>query len=176
QDGLGLDLPGLSAVVVGAGGAARAVVAALGRHRAGRVVVAARRRAPADAVAALAHGHGRAVPMGSKAAGTAVASADLVVNATPVGMAADELPAHLIGELHSGQAAMDLVYSPPETPFLRAARGAGARTTGGLGMLVHQAGLAFTLFTGQPAPLEAMSAAAVAELSRRHAGGFTDLA
>ena len=62
------------------------------------------------------------------------------------------------------------------TPLLRAGKAVGARTTGGLGMLVHQAGLAFTLFTGQPAPLEAMSAAAVGEISRRHAGGFTDLA
>src|SRR5207248_8452611 len=92
QDGLGLELSGLSAVVIGAGGAARAVVAALARHGATRVVVAARRRAPGQAVAALALARGRAIPIGSKASAAAVASADLVVNATPVGMEEDHLP------------------------------------------------------------------------------------
>ena len=123
----------------------------------------------------MAGGHGRPVPLHSKAAGAALSRVDLVVNATPVGMTEDELPAQLVGELRSDHAVMDLVYSPPETPFLRSARAAGARAIGGLGMLVHQAGLAFTLFTGQPAPLEAMSAAAIAAVSRQHAGRFADL-
>jgi shikimate dehydrogenase len=60
---------------------------------------------------------------------------------------------------------MDLVYAPPDTPLIAAARAVGARATSGIGMLVQQAGLAFTLFTGQPAPLDAMSAAAVARLA-----------
>jgi shikimate dehydrogenase len=54
----------------------------------------------------------------------------------------------------------DLVYHPLETPLLRAAAGRGAATVGGLGMLVHQAALAFERWTGLPAPLDAMRAAA----------------
>jgi shikimate dehydrogenase len=55
--------------------------------------------------------------------------------------------------------AIDLVYAPPETPFLRAARARGMRCTNGLGMLVRQGALAFELWLGQPAPLGPMLAA-----------------
>jgi shikimate dehydrogenase len=57
---------------------------------------------------------------------------------------------------------VDLVYHPLETPLLAAAREVGARPVGGLGMLVHQAALAFEAWTGVPAPVEAMRAAALA--------------
>jgi shikimate dehydrogenase len=60
----------------------------------------------------------------------------------------------------TGQWAVDLVYHPEETPFLAAAAAAGARTVGGLGMLVHQAALGFEAMTGCPAPLDAMRAGA----------------
>ena len=163
---LGLEMSGTSTVVVGAGGAARAVTAALVRGGADRVVVLARRRVPAQQTALLAGDRGRALPVGAPAAASAVAAADVVVNATPVGMTADELPVHLVAALGPQHALVDLVYAPPETPLIRAARATGARAAaGGIGMLVHQAGLAFTLFTGQPAPLDAMSASAVAAVA-----------
>jgi shikimate dehydrogenase len=78
-----------------------------------------------------------------------------------MGMAGDSLPEHVMQAIGSEHKVMDLVYSPPDTPLLLLARAAGARAIGGLGMLVHQAGLAFRLFTGQPVPLDVMSAAAV---------------
>ena len=165
EEGLGRPLAGARVVVIGAGGAARAAVAGLVREGAERVLVAARRRRPAEETATLAGGRGRAIPLAAPGTGTAVSRADVVINATPVGMRDESLPAHVWQALGPHLAAMDLVYAPPETPFLAAARAAGARAVGGLGMLVHQAGLAFTLFTGQPAPLEAMSAAAVAALT-----------
>jgi shikimate dehydrogenase len=58
--------------------------------------------------------------------------------------------------LGPGHWAVDLVYHPEITPFLAAADAAGARTVGGLGMLVHQAAAAFELMTGVPAPLDAL--------------------
>jgi len=55
--------------------------------------------------------------------------------------------------------ALDVVYAPPDTPFLRAARARGLRAAGGLGMLARQGALAFEIWLGIPAPLEVMRAA-----------------
>ena len=98
-----------------------------------------------------------------------VAGAELVVQATPVGMGAGgrrSAPALPVrpGALHAGQVVADLVYHPPVTPLLAAAPRRGAPTVGGLGMLVHQAALAIEHWTGRPRPVEAMWAAAEAAL------------
>jgi shikimate dehydrogenase len=147
----GLDVDGRRVLVVGAGGAARAVVLALGRAGA-RVVVAARRPEPAAAAAALAPG-ATSVPLD----GVATADFEVVLNATSLGMQGESLP---VDPPTAGQWAVDLVYHPAETPFLAAAAAGGARAVGGLGMLVHQAALGFEAMTGRPAPLDAMWAAA----------------
>jgi shikimate dehydrogenase len=97
-------------------------------------------------------------------AGEEVSAATLVVNATPLGMAGEAPPLDP-GLLGPSQAVVDLVYHPIDTPLLAAARARGARATGGLGMLVHQAALSFTAWTGLEAPLPAMKAAAEAALS-----------
>ena len=62
---------------------------------------------------------------------------------------------------------MDLLYHPAVTPLQRSAREARSTVFGGLGLLLHQAALSFEVWTGQPAPLEVMSAAAVAALAER---------
>ncbi len=147
----GLAVHGRRVLVVGAGGAARASVLALGR--AGAVVtVAARRPEAAEAAAELAPDASVAAldpGLGEKF--------DVVLNATPVGMAGEPLPVSAPG---SGQWAVDLIYHPAETPFLAAAAARGAQVVGGLGMLIHQAGLGFEAMTGHTAPLDAMRAAA----------------
>src|SRR5205085_4230690 len=99
-----------------------------------------------------------------------IAGADLVVNATSVGMADGRLPADasLLGE---GQLVVDLIYEPTATPFLLAARERGAVAVNGLGMLIHQAGHAFREWTGEEPAIAAMSAAAVAELAARRLAG-----
>jgi shikimate dehydrogenase len=147
----GLDVDGRTVLVLGAGGAARAAVLALARAG-GRVTVAARRPEAAADAALLADGV-------SNATLDAVAGADfeVVVNATPLGMAGEALPIEAPG---AGQWAVDLVYHPAETPFLLDAAARGARTVGGIGMLVHQAALGFEAMTGKPAPLAAMHEAA----------------
>jgi shikimate dehydrogenase len=87
------------------------------------------------------------------------------VNATPLG--ADGQTAPPMPTLAPGVVVVDLLYRPAVTPLQAAARAAGAEAHGGLGLLLHQAALSFELWTGTPAPLEVMSAAAVAALTER---------
>jgi shikimate dehydrogenase len=165
---LGWSPAGKSCLVLGAGGSARAVVLALGAAGAERVEVVARRPEQALEVAALA---GEA---GMVATVDAADAADLVVNATPVGMAgvaldgSDELPFGLDSKrLGPGQLVADLIYAPDTTQLLASARARGAGTCNGLGMLVHQAARQVTIWTGRDAPIEVMSAAALLELGKR---------
>jgi len=156
---------GKRCVVIGAGGAARAVVLALADAGASQVAVLNRTPERAAAAAALAGPAGSLVPAEDDARLDAVISADLVVNATPFGMAgaspqgtAPWLVAPDV--LHAGQVAADLVYAPRPTPWLVGAAAAGARPVDGLGMLVHQAAAQLLLWTGEEAPVEAMWQAA----------------
>jgi shikimate dehydrogenase len=155
----GVDPRGRAIVVIGAGGAARAIVLALGRAGA-RVTVAARRPEARDGASALAP-VARAVALHELDA--VVRDADVIVNATPIGMRG-EPPPFDVASLRAPHVVVDTVYHPAETPLLAAARAAGvAVAVNGLGMLVHQAALAFRLMTGLDAPLDAMRAA-VAEV------------
>jgi shikimate dehydrogenase len=153
----GYDVSGKRTLVVGAGGAARAVVRALDELGAAHISVAARKARAAGDVASLAPE--RAATVAWDDATSVAGSCDLVVNATPVGMDdANPLPAAAWGEDH---VVVDLVYRPPTTPLMAAARAAGAIAWGGLGMLIHQAAASFRIWTGQDPPLETMSAAAL---------------
>ena len=91
-------------------------------------------------------------------------AADLVVNATPLGAGGEELPLPLFGR---ETLVVDLLYEPAITPLQTVAREAGAAAFGGLGLLLHQAALSFELWTAQVAPLDVMSAAALAALAER---------
>lgn len=150
----GIDPGGMRTVVVGAGGAARAVVRALGQAGAAEVAVLNRRPERAETAAALA---GEA---GVVATGEHLARAELVIHATPVGMGDDRAMAFDPAGCAAGAVVVDLVYHPERTPLLDAADRAGLRTVGGIGMLVHQAARAFELWTGVTAPVPEMTAAA----------------
>jgi len=164
--GAGFDPAGKRCLILGAGGAARAVALALAGAGSADVAVLNRTAARADAVAALAGRVGRVGRVGRLDNDTDVAQADLVVNATPVGMAGtgaeDEgwlVPPSL---LHRGQVVADLIYVPRPTAWLAAAADAGATTVDGLGMLVHQAAAQLELWTGLGAPVDRMWEAASA--------------
>ncbi len=164
RDDEGFDVATKRCLVIGAGGAARAVVRALADAGAAEVVVANRTRERAEAVVALAPGCARVgVP-------AEAGEADLIVNATPVGMAGggaeDALPVDPV-HLGPGQLVVDLVPNPAITPLIDRARAQGAVATNGLGMLVHQAAIAFRMWTGVDPPVAVMSAAALDELARR---------
>lgn len=155
---IGFTPAGRSCAVLGAGGAARAVVVALARAGAAEVVVVNRTPARAEEAAALA---GR---VGRVGAADDVTGADLVVNATPVGMGGDRAAPIDPDHLRAGQVIADLVYEPPMTPLLAAAAARGLVTVNGLGMLVQQAALQFEQVIGQPAPVDAMDEAARSQL------------
>lgn len=157
---------GARGLVVGSGGAARAAVAALGVNLAvADIVVRARAFADDARAEAFASSAPRAVtPQPWRAAPESEARTFAIVQATSAGMrgadpgeevaaivAWDALPADCV--------AVDVVYAPRDTPWLRAARGRGLRCDDGLGMLARQGALALELWLGVEAPLAAMRAA-----------------
>jgi shikimate dehydrogenase len=161
----GFEPAGRRCLVLGAGGAARSVTLALAQTGAASVAVAGRRAEAAASCAALAGEAGSALAVAELAENAA--GADLIVNATPAGMSAgDGLPFDLDPRaFRAGQFVVDLIYAPATTPLLAAARIQGATTANGLGMLIHQAARQVAIWTGRPAPLEAMSVAALAALA-----------
>ncbi|HEV8565250.1 MAG TPA: shikimate dehydrogenase [Actinomycetota bacterium] len=157
----GFDASGRRALLFGAGGAARACALALARAGLAHLTVALREPARAAALLATLDGLDPdvAVVQMADAGGSEV---DLVINATPLGTHDEELPLPPLGP---ESLVVDLLYRPAVTPMQRAAREAGAAAFGGLGLLLHQAALSFELWTGREPPLDAMSAAALAELA-----------
>lgn len=137
--------------VLGAGGSAAAVVAAVERWAGARVHLVARTRARADALAAR---FGR-VASAFDSVSDAVRNASLVVNATPVGLRGNELPVEP-ALLADGTDAFDLTYRRGETPWVHACRARGLRAADGLGMLVEQGALAFERWFGASPDREAM--------------------
>jgi shikimate dehydrogenase len=157
----GFDPEGRTALIFGAGGAARACALALARGGLARVTVALRDPVRVRGLERSIEGLGTEVSVtGFDEAGSA--AVDLVVNATPLGAHGEELP---LPPLHPDLLVVDLLYRPSSTPMQAAARAAGVAAFGGLGLLLHQAALSFELWTGQPPPLAVMSAAALAELA-----------
>jgi shikimate dehydrogenase len=137
RDGAPGWVPGLPAVVLGAGGAARAVLVALADAGVPQIRLLNRTRARAETLRDTLDAPIRVMDWADMA--LAADGAGLVVNTTALGMAGNpplELP---LGMLRPGMVVTDIVYTPLDTPFLQAARGAGCESVDGLGMLLHQA-------------------------------------
>lgn len=146
------------AVILGAGGAARAVGTAL-RGSGARVTIAA--RDPARASGPARYVGARVIPFTVDALAPALEAADLLVNATPVG---DVVPLPGNVPLPQALAVFDLVYRPRVTPLLEVAQARGCRTIEGVEMLVEQGARSFEIWTGMPAPVDEMRAAALEAL------------
>ena len=155
---LGVRFADARVVVAGAGGAARAVVHAAVSGGASAVLVAARRLEQAEALAGGLDGGARAIALADPALARALAGADLVVNATTVGML-DAGTALDPGALGERTAVFDLVYVPPETELTRRVRERGLRAANGAEMLVAQAEIAFARWTGVEGSAAVMRAA-----------------
>ncbi len=169
----GCDPTGRRIVVFGAGAAARSVIDALARERAEQIVVVNRSAHKGLQAAGLAGALGRVGTVDD------VPLADIVINATSIGMGSNgpsDWTTSDVGEspvdrrlLRPTQVVADLVYHPLQTPLLIAARAIGAQTIDGLGMLVHQAALQQVLWLGTQPDVAIMRAAAINELSSREA-------
>lgn len=161
----GFAAAGRQALILGAGGAACAVATALAQ--AGCAVTIHNRRPQQAVVLARRLGpQADGLPPGARLDDVQPSRFDLLVNATPVGMwpAIDACPWPDDLPLAAHWTVYDLIYNPTRTRLLARAEDVGATTIGGLEMLIHQGALAFTLWTGRPAPVETMRAAATMAL------------
>ncbi len=139
-------LAGRKAVLLGAGGAARAVLEELRQAGVSHVTILNRTEDKARDLLDRFGLDGEAGPIGGAPA------ADLLINATPIGMAGQPPLGIDLSELRPGATVFDLVYHPLETPLLAEALRRGLRTVDGLTMLIWQASMAFTYFFGEPPP------------------------
>jgi len=132
-----------AAVVLGAGGAARAIAWGLAAAGVGEILIANRTSARADDVAQL---HPAMAPWPWERIDAAFARADLIVNATSLGLAGAASPAWPLHAAPAHAIVADAVYRPLETPLLAAARARGLAVVDGLGMLIHQGAAAFSIW------------------------------
>ncbi len=174
--GCAFDCHGKKAVILGTGGAARAAAVALLENGVGELALLGRTKRRVDALVNQLRAmdsserrvYGLPFPplhqrwrggQGGEAGGF-LSRADLLVNATPVGLKMDDEALLVdIDLLQAGAFVMDLVFNPPQTALLRAAHAHGCHVLNGLAMLLYQGALAFELWTGRAAPLEPMRAA-----------------
>jgi shikimate dehydrogenase len=169
------ELHGARVLVVGAGGAARAVAFACLAGGCRSLLIANRSGARARSLCRALRVNFPAADIGAVSIGEAdwsrrVESCGVVVNTTPLGGKPDDPPPVPLAALRRGQTVMDIVYRPRRTRLLSAAAAAGAGTVDGLQMLLHQGALAFTLWTGREAPSAVMRralAGAAARAERR---------
>ena len=150
-------------LIFGTGGAARGVAVSLALRGAGRIVIAGRTLQKARAITdvigqKICDRCASVIDISSPALRDEITRADIIVNATPLGMRPHhEIPPFF--DLHlcnPGVLICDLVYNPMETSLVKSAHSLGLRTLTGIGMLVWQGALAFELWTGQKAPVELM--------------------
>lgn len=155
----GIGIAGSRVVIVGAGGTARAIVATLERRGAADIAVINRTESRAQDVIAAAT---------NARIGTVddIATANILINATSVGMGSQETPVEQ-ARLHSALVVLDAVYYPLETTLLRDAKRAGAKTVDGLWMLVHQGALQQFAWFKEIGDVQLMRQAALDELANR---------
>jgi shikimate dehydrogenase len=169
--GAGVDVKGKSVLMIGAGGASRAIAFTLAEQGApaGITILDIDRKVLEGLASDLAEGTGRKIEsalMGPDSLAAAMEGADLIVNCTPVGMHpktdGTPVPADL---LRPGQVVFDIVYTPLKTRFLREAGEKGLLTVSGVDMFIFQAVLQFEQFTGAEAPEDVMRRVVMEHLS-----------
>lgn len=173
KEDAGFDPEGKRALLLGAGGAARAAAFALCQERVATLAIANRTPQRAEALAAELRGNAAttlsALSLADPALEDIALQSDLIVNSTSVGMRRADAEGQTPlsgGAIPHDAVVMDMVYNPQHTPLLAAARSAGARAIGGMPMLIYQGAAAFEMWTAKPAPIEAMFAAGNVALMR----------
>ncbi len=165
----GVEILGKEVMILGAGGAARAIAVECALSGAKKITIVNRTEASGKELADL-------IAMKTKAASEYVpwtenllipSGTDILINATPIGFTPNQdlKPDVDYDSIREGMVVSDVVFDPVETEFLKAAAAKGARTFTGIGMLVQQGALNFTLWTGEEAPVDVMYDALERELS-----------
>ncbi len=155
REDLGYEPRGGNIVVLGAGGAGSVAALRLAAEGASHLWLVNRTEAKAAAVAEDIRKRFPGVGVSHE---YPVGNVDLVLNATSLGLKPDDAPPLDLGAfaLNRARFAYDMIYRPAETPFLKLAREAGLKSANGLGMLLYQGAKALEIWSGRPAPVDAM--------------------
>jgi len=170
REDAGFEVAGKRAVVLGAGGGAKSVAMMLAQDGVKTLVISDLIYEKAENLCEYINSHfgiaPYACPSKSNELRKLIGSCDLLVNATPVGMhpKVNECPIEDDYIIPGSAVVYDLVYNPLETKLLKLAKKNGAKAVSGIGMLIRQGALAFSLFTEQEAPVSAMKEAALKAL------------
>jgi shikimate dehydrogenase len=155
REDLKLELRGAKVLLLGAGGAGRTAALKLASENVAELFLVNRTQSKTEEIAGEIK---KQFPSVKIAVAYPKANVDLLLNATSLGLIADD-PSPLDEKqfsLNQTRAVYDMIYRPAETKLLAAAKAAGCKTANGLGMLLHQGAKAFEIWTGEPAPLDVM--------------------
>jgi len=170
KEDAGFDVKDKRALILGAGGGAKAVAMTLAQDGIKNLVISDLIYEKAENLCEYINSHfgiaPYACPANSNELRKVIDKCDLIVNASPVGMSPNTNASPLSDDIRipNSAVAYDLVYNPMETKFLKQAKASGAKTVSGLGMLIRQGALAFSLFTEEEAPVKVMKEAALKAL------------
>lgn len=170
REDVSFDVKGKNAVILGAGGGAKAVSIMLAQDKVKTMVISDVIYEKAENLCGYINSHFNiapyACPVKSKELRKSIENCDLLVNTTPIGMSPkpDECPIDEDFQISARTLVYDLVYNPLETKLLRLAKSRGAKAVSGIGMLIRQGALAFSLFTEQEPPVKVMQDAALSAL------------
>jgi len=155
REDLKMTLRGAKVLLLGAGGAGRTAALKLAAENVAELFLVNRTRSKAEEIAAEIK---KQFPSVAVAVGFPKVAVDLILNATSLGLHADDVSPleEKDFSLKQARAVYDMIYRPAETKLLAAARAAGCQTANGLGMLLHQGAQAFEIWTGQTAPRDVM--------------------
>ncbi|MBI5197100.1 MAG: shikimate dehydrogenase [Nitrospirae bacterium] len=157
----GVSVSGKRVMILGAGGSAKAGAVQMASSGVSHINFANRTPDRASTVMGHLKRHFptlsiKVVDLSPDTLEQALSETDILVNATSVGLKSEDQPLVPLRALRPGLSVYDLIYNPPETPLLKNARVAGARSINGWGMLLHQGVLAFEIWTGRKAPVSVM--------------------
>ncbi len=168
-DAYPFDCAGKKVVILGTGGAARAAAVGLLEKGIGQVVMLGRTEAHVQNIVRHLSTFSVKIHRTTRIRGALfdypevrefLSNADLVVNATPIGLKVDDSKLLIdVDVLPITTLVMDMIFNPSSTPLLRAARAHGCHVLNGLSMLLYQGALAFEIWTGRPAPIDVMQKA-----------------
>jgi len=170
REDAGFDVAGKRAVILGAGGGAKAAAMMLAQDKIKNLVISDLVYEKAENLCEYINSHFEIAPYACPSKGNelrrVIENCDLLINATPVGMhpKMNECPIDDDYKIPKTAVVYDLVYNPLETKLLKLAKANGAKAISGIGMLVRQGALAFSLFTEEEPPIEIMKEAALKAL------------